>query len=303
LFVSAPFLRINGRLMTLTNTLIMAVVNASPESFSDAGMYGTLEQQIEQATRAIEAGANIIDIGGQSAITNEPELDPAAELRRVLPLIESVRSRFPEVPISVDTYKPLVARTAIAAGASMVNDVSGLLYPEIADICAATGAALVIMHTRARPKMRLQDPQFFSDVTRDVVEFLQQKMDVAESHSVPTESIILDPGLDFGKTPHQTIAVLRNLDDVYALNRPLLLALSRKDFLGAILQKPPKGRDAATLAAIAHLVARGGNVVRVHDVAATADVVKTIDVLTGRSEIPADYLLPPQIRHEPGRSR
>ena len=279
----------------------MGVVNASPESFSDAGRYRTLDRQIELAKQSIEEGADILDIGGQSAITNEPELDPPVEVDRVVPIIESIHSRFPEIPISIDTYKPLVAQAAIAAGASIVNDVSGLLNPELAAICAHADAALIIMHTRARPKVRLQDPALFSDVVQDVVRFLQQKMTVAQAYGLPVESIILDPGPDFGKTPHQTIAVLRHLDQVYALNRPVLLALSRKDFLGAILKKPPKARGAATLAAIAHFAVRSGNIVRVHDVAATVDVLRTIAVLTGRSDVPADYLLPSRLRHEPGR--
>jgi dihydropteroate synthase len=297
--VAAPSLLLRGEPRTLDKTLVMGIINASPESFSDAGMYRTLNDQIDLAARAVEAGADMLDIGGQSAITREPEVDPSVELDRVGPLITAIHEKFPHIPISVDTYKPSVAAGALTAGASIVNDVSGLRYPELATICAETNAALVIMHTRARPKVRLQDPQRYDDVVKDVVTFLRQKIDVAVTRGVPFESIIVDPGPDFSKTPHQTITVLRHLDEICSLERPLLLALSRKDFLGAIVQKSPIRRDAATLAAIAYFAARPGNIVRVHDVAATVDAIKTVDALTGRHDIPADYLLPDELRHEP----
>jgi dihydropteroate synthase len=301
--MTALSLLLRGEQRKLDKTLVMGIINASPESFSDAGRYPTFDDQVSLAARAIEAGADMLDIGGQSAITREPELDPSVELERVAPLIAAIHETFPQTPISVDTYKPPVAAAAIAAGASIVNDVSGLLYPELARICGETGAALVIMHTRARPKMRLQDAQRYDDVITDVVTFLRRKIDVAVAGGVPAESIIVDPGPDFSKTPHQTITVLRHLDEIYSLHRPLLLALSRKDFLGAILERPPIGRDAATVAAIAYFAVRPGNIVRVHDVAAAVDAIKTVDVLTGRADVPADYLLPDQLRYQPPTAR
>jgi dihydropteroate synthase len=294
-------LLIRGRNIVVSGTLIMGVVNASPESFSDAAQYQSLEQRLDLCGELVAAGADIIDIGGQSAITNQPEIDPVEEVDRVLPIIEWLRANHPDVMISVDTYKPLVAKAALLAGASILNDVSGLAYPEVVDMCVGTGSALVIMHTRARPKVRVQDPNLYDDVVSDVVHFLSSRMDVAIAAGLPSESIIVDPGPDFAKTPYQTVSVLRRIEEIRSLGRPLLLALSRKDFLGAILERSPRSRDHATLAAIAHFAAVPGNIVRVHDVAATRDVLKTIDVLTGRRNLDPDYVLPDSLRYETER--
>lgn len=155
------------------------------------------------------------------------------------------------------------------------------------------------MHTAARPKVRLQDPHLYADVTSEVVRFLQERCEAAVAAGLPRESIIIDPGPDFAKTPHQTLELLRHLPEVRTLGRPLLLALSRKDFLGAITGRTPRQRDFATAAAIAHCITTPGNIVRVHDVAAARDVIATIDAIVGRRDIPADYLLPDSLRHEP----
>jgi len=296
--VDGPTLDLRGRRMPVAGTLVMGVVNASPESFSDPGQFLGFDRQIEHCAALINAGADILDIGGQSAITNRPELAATEELDRVLPLVEWIRGQFPDVVISVDTYKPEVVRGVLKAGAHIINDVSGLMYPEIVDLCVEHAAALVIMHTRARPKQRLQRRDLYDDVTSDVVDFLGQRMEVASERGLKRESMILDPGPDFTKTPHQTIAVLRAIGQVRSFGRPVLLALSRKDFLGAITGRSPRGRDAATHAALAYFASRPGNIVRVHDVEAACDVIQTVEVLAGLREIDPDYLLPDQIRHE-----
>jgi len=295
----APTLRLRGRELTLDSTLVMGVVNASPESFSDAGEFDSFDAQRSLVASLVESGADIVDIGGQSAITNQPEIDARLEVERVLPIIEWVRSSYPDVIVSVDTYKPPVVDAALSAGAHIINDVSGLLYPEVADMCAASGAGLVVMHTKARPKERMQSESLYDDVTTEVTEFLSEKMREAEGHGVARESLIVDPGPDFAKTPHQTLAILRDIEAVRDLRRPLLLALSRKDFLGAITGKTPRGRGPATDAALAHFAAVPGNIVRVHDVGAAKDVIAVVDALCGRLDIPADYLLPDELRHEP----
>jgi dihydropteroate synthase len=191
-----------------------------------------------------------------------------------------------------------VVAATLDAGASIVNDVSGLRYPEVARLCAAAGAALVIMHTRAQPKVRLQNPGEYDDVFADVRDFLETRMATAVEAGLPPEAVILDPGPDFAKTPAQTVAVLRRLKELRALGRPILLALSRKDFLGAILGRPPRGRDAGTLAALSFFATDPGYIARVHDVRATVDAVRTLDVLAGRADVPWDYLLPDELRHE-----
>jgi dihydropteroate synthase len=290
--------------MIVDGTLIMGVVNASPESFSDGGLRSSTDDHVALARELIAAGADVIDIGGQSAVTNQPELDAAEEHSRVLPIVQQLAAEHPEVLISVDTYKPAVAAACLDAGAAIINDVSGLAYPEIAELCARHGAALVIMHTKARPKQRLQAADLYRDVVTEVVDFLADRIERAMAAGLPRESLIVDPGPDFAKTPHQTIALLRDLDRVRAFGRPVLLALSRKDFLGAILQKKPRARDAGTLAAIAYLAGSApGNIVRVHDVARTRDALRTVDALTGRIDVASDYVLPDSLRYEqPPRS-
>lgn len=296
---SGPALLVAGSRRIIDRTLVMGVVNASPESFSDAGRFGSRERQIEHAAALVEAGADVIDVGGQSAITNQPEIDAGEEIDRVVPIISWLHREYPDVLISVDTYKPPVAQAAVAAGASIVNDVSGLRYPEVVDVCVRHRAALVVMHTHAPPKTRLQDPGLYADVGDEVVGFLNNRIAVATERGLASESVIVDPGPDFTKTPYQTVEVLRRIADVRALGRPVLLALSRKDFLGAITGRSPRGRDAATHAAIAFFATVGGNIVRVHDVRAARDVIATAEVLAGLRELDPDYLLPDEIRHEP----
>jgi dihydropteroate synthase len=217
----------------------------------------------------------------------------------VIPIVEWIRATYPDVLISIDTYKPPVVEASLAAGADIINDVSGLLYPEVAALCARSGAALVVMHTAAPPKVRKQDADLYGDIGAEVRDFLTMKSDEAVALGVPRESIILDPGPDFAKTPHQTLTLLQEIAGVRALGRPVLLALSRKDFLGAITGRSPRARGAATDAAIAHFAAVPGGIVRVHDVAAAVDVIATVEALNGLRDIAVDYVLPDEIRHEP----
>lgn len=293
-----PVIRLRGQRVEIATTWVMGVVNASPESFSDGDRVTSLRSQLELAAALVESGADIIDVGGQSAVTNQPEIDASLEVERVVPIVEWLRDRYPDLLISVDTYRPAVAECALSAGADLINDVSGLRFPEVASICAEARAALVIMHTAAPPKVRRQAADLYDDVVGDVVSFLRQRSALAVDAGLPWESIILDPGPDFTKTPYQTVELLRNVDRVSALGRPLLLALSRKDFLGAVTGRSPKGRDAATNAAIAYFAAKRGNIVRVHDVAAAVDVIATVETLAGLRDLSPDYLLPDDLRHE-----
>lgn len=277
--------------------LVMGIVNATPNSFSDAGELRTLADRVARAEQLVADGADLIDVGGQSGVTNEAEIPAELEAERVVPLVEALAAR--EILVSVDTYRPLVAQAAIDAGAGIINDVSGLLYPEVATICAQAGAALVVMHTRALPKTRLDDPDRYDDVTADVVAFLHERIAVASEQGLGGNRIIVDPGPDFSKTPAQTVHVLRDLARVEALGHPVLLALSRKDFVGAITQRRPKERLAGTLGAIAALGGRPGQILRVHDVAAVRDFLAVLEVLRGDAEIGRDVVLAEQLRREP----
>jgi len=198
----------------------------------------------------------------------------------------------------VDTYKPAVAAAAIEAGAAIVNDVSGLRDPALADVCARTGAALVLMHTRAAPKQKLEDLRY-EDVVADVVAFLAERMALAVARGMAAEQLILDPGPDFAKTPAQTVEVLRDLEPLHALGRPVLLAISRKDFVGAITGRAPRERLAGTLAALAHGADRGAHVFRVHDVAAAADFLAVRAVLRGERALAPGARLADALRWEP----
>jgi dihydropteroate synthase len=295
---SAPVLRAKGTSFAVEGTLVMGVVNASPDSFSD-GRAIDVDAQLARCDELVAAGADIVDIGGQSAITNRPEVDAEVEADLVVPLVKWMTAEHPDVLVSVDTYKPLVVDAVLDAGAAIINDVSGLLHPEIVPSVIRHNAALVVMHTAAKPKVRRQDPELYADVVGEVRGFLLERLEQLIALGLARESVIVDPGPDFAKTPHQTVELLRAIDAVRDLGRPVLLALSRKDFLGAITGRSPRGRDAATAAAIAFFAASPGNIVRVHDVAAARDAVATVEVLAGLRDIPRDYLLPDDIRHEP----
>lgn len=263
--------------------LIMGIVNAGEDSFSDAVRLDTLERQVQHGLALVAEGADLVDVGAESGVTYTPPATAGEEAARVVPLVQRLVAE--GVSVSVDTWKPEVARAALGAGAVMLNDVSGLRDPALADLAAITGAALVIMHTRAEPK-REAFPDY-DDVVADVETFLRERIALARAHGVDDEQIVLDPGPDFAKTPQQTVAVLRELERLRALGRPLLLAVSRKYFLGAITGRPPAERLAGTLAAAAWAVDAGAAILRVHDVAAVRDALAVKAVLEGRAEVPA----------------
>jgi dihydropteroate synthase len=230
-------------------------------------------------------------VGGESARGDRPPVPAAEEAERVVAVVERLTAL--DAVVSVDTYKPAVAEAAIAAGAVLVNDVSGLRDPELADVCARTGAGLVVMHTRVAPKGTLLDPDAYDDVVADVAAFLRERLALAVDRGVAEEQIVIDPGPDFAKTPAQTVAVLRRLGVLRELARPILLAVSRKDFVGAITGRPARERGAGTLAALGEGVDAGAHIVRVHDVAAARDFLEVRAVLRGERELaPAEGLTP-----------
>jgi dihydropteroate synthase len=273
----------------------MGIVNASPESFSGDGVHASVDAQVAVALEQVDAGAALVDVGGESGVTNAPPLSASDESARVVPLVRALVRE--GVTISVDTWKPEVAHAVLEAGAHLINDVSGLRSVEVADACASFGAGLVIMHTRAEPKRK--DFPHYDDVVADVRAFLGERMDLAVSRGVKPESIVLDPGPDFAKTPAQTVAVLRAFSSLHELGRPLLLAASRKDFVGALTGRSPRARLAGTLAAIGFGADHGAAMVRVHDVADVADFLAVRAALSGDAEVPAGLTLPESLRREP----
>jgi dihydropteroate synthase len=297
---AAPIYRLiaAGRVLELgERPWLMGVVNASPDSFSDGGRYATLDRRAELAAELLRSGADILDVGGESASTGHPPVEVEEEIERVVPLVERVVAELGAI-VSVDTYKPAVASAAVAAGASIVNDVSGLRDPELAEVCAQTGAALVVMHTRAAPRQRMQDPDLYGDISVEVLSFIEQRIAVALRAGVAVEQLIVDPGPDFAKTPAQTIELLANLSPLHSLGRPLLMAISRKDFIGALTGKPPRERLAGTLAALAHGVDGGAHIFRVHDVAAATDFLTVRAALAGELVVGRDLELAEELRHD-----
>jgi dihydropteroate synthase len=275
---------------------LMGILNATPDSFSDGPGERTFEARVSRARELVAAGARIIDIGGESNVTNRPAVDADEEIERVVPVVEAVCALSEDVVVSVDTYKPAVAEAAVAAGASIVNDISGLRDPELADVCARTGAALVLMHTRTAPKSKLLDPDLYEDVVEDVIGFLGARMDDAASRGVAPEQILLDPGPDFAKTPAQTLEVLARLAELHVLERPILLAISRKDALGALTGRGPRERLAGTLAALGDGADRGAHMARMHDVREAADFLAVRGALRGQFEVQRDLHLPEALR-------
>ena len=290
-------LRLRDRVLELRvgEPLVMGIVNASPESFSDGSRVGDLDTQVELALRLREVGADLIDVGGESGVTDRPPIDPAEEAARVVPLVERLAAA--GVAVSVDTWKAGVANAAVEAGAAMINDVSGLIDLGVADACAASGAALVVMHTRARPKQK--EFPGYDDVVADVVAFLRERIAAARERGVAEDQIAIDPGPDFAKTPAETVEALRRLTELQVLGRPVLLAASRKDFVGAINGRGPGERLAGTLAAVGEGVDAGATIVRVHDVAATRDFLAVRAALRGEREVPPELRLDAALRRAP----
>ena len=265
--------------------LVMGILNTTPDSVSDAEPLLTLDAQVERARELVAAGADLIDVGGESGRTDRPAVSEEEEIERVVPIVERLAAA--GVVVSVDTWKPGVARAVAAAGASMLNDVSGLRAPELAEVAASSGAALVLMHTRAAPK----EERFpgYADPFADVESMLRGLIARAHDLGVPGDQLVIDPGPDFAKTPQETVAVLRRLGELRALGRPLLLAASRKYFVGAITGRPPLERLGGTLAAVAHGIDHGAMILRVHDVAAVRDFLDVRAVLRGDADVPAGF--------------
>jgi dihydropteroate synthase len=260
---------------------IMGIVNTNPDSFSDIIKMETTGEQLAHARSLVAAGAQIIDVGGESGVTYTDVSPAEVEIERVVPLVEALAAD--GVTVSIDTFKPEVADAALAAGASILNDVSALKDPELADVAAKHHATLVITHTRAEPKQRSFPA--YEDVVADMVALLGEKTALAQSRGV--EKVILDPGPDFAKSPAQTVDVLRAIDDLIGLEHPWLAAMSHKYFIGAITGRAPDDRLAGTLAAVGWAADHGAAIVRVHDVAAVADYLAVRAVLRGDAEVPA----------------
>lgn len=267
------------RLDLTRRTHIMGILNVTPDSFSDGGLYLNTDKAVERSFEIEKEGADIIDIGGESTRPGALPLSPEEELSRVVPIIEKLKSRL-RIPISIDTYKAEVAREAIKAGASIINDISGLRFdPEIASVSAEYDVPVVIMHIKGTPRDMQINP-VYQDLIGEIRHFLEEGISIAQKAGVDDDMIIIDPGIGFGKTFEHNLEIINRLDEFRSLGMPILLGPSRKSFIGKILDLPPGDRLEGTAAAVAIGIMKGANIVRVHDVSSIVRVARVVDAIT-----------------------
>lgn len=260
--------------LNLNRPHVMGIVNVTPDSFSDGGKFAQTDLAIEHALSLVKDGADILDIGGEST---RPDAEPVSlqkELERVIPVIEKLVNQV-DIPISIDTYKPAVMQAAIAAGASIVNDVRALQEDGALDVLTATNAGVCLMHMQGTPKTMQLNPQY-NDVVGEVKAFLQQRLQVCEATGIARERILLDPGFGFGKTRAHNITLIQHLASFSSLGQPLLVGLSRKSVLGQVTGNDIDARLYASVAASVISAMVGAKILRVHDVKATAEALKIV---------------------------
>jgi dihydropteroate synthase len=265
-----------------TRTYIMGVLNVTPDSFSDGGQFQTVEAAISQAVSMVAAGVDIIDLGGESTKPGATPVDEQTELRRVIPVIEAIRQHpaTQNIPISIDTTKAAVAVAAIRAGADLVNDVSGGKFdPQMLETVARLNVPYILMHMRRTPTT-MQQMTDYVDIVGEILEYFGTQIDRAIAAGIDRSQIIIDPGIGFAKTYQQSIELIRQLDKFQSLDLPLLVGVSRKSFIGKILDQPdPNRRLWGTAAACCAAIDRGVDILRVHDVAEMVDVCRVADVM------------------------
>jgi dihydropteroate synthase len=264
--------------LPLGRPLVMGVVNVTPDSFYDGGRYGTPQAAIAQARRLAEEGADLLDVGGESSRPGAAPVTAEEELARILPVLEAIAGL--EVPVSVDTTKPEVMRTALAHGAAMVNDITALAAPGALELVATADAAVCLMHMQGSPRTMQAEPTY-ADVVVEVRDFLAARAAACLAAGIARDRIVVDPGFGFGKTVAHNLALLARLGEIAALGFPVLAGWSRKSSLGRITGRPADDRLAASVAAAMLAVQRGARIVRVHDVAATRDALAVLAAVEG----------------------
>lgn len=281
-FTPAPFpaWHLNNQVFAWgQRTYLMGILNVTPDSFSDGGRFSTLDTALAQACYLVDAGADILDVGGQSTRPQAEEISLQEELDRVVPVVQAVRQALP-VPISVDTTRAAVARAAVAAGANLVNDISGASFdPAMLPTVAELGVPIVLMHLRGTPRT-MQTLTDYQDLVGEIKAFLAQRIEAAIAVGVEPGQIAIDPGIGFAKTAAQNLELLRHLPDLRSLGCPVLVGPSRKSFIGHLLNQPdPQARVWGTAAASCAVVAGGADILRVHDVREMRDVCRVADAI------------------------
>ncbi|GLI33203.1 dihydropteroate synthase [Desulforhabdus amnigena] len=246
-------------------TRVMGILNVTPDSFSDGGKYYNYHSAVQQALDMIVAGTDILDIGGESTRPNSDPVSPEVQLERVIPVIEAIRESS-DIPISIDTTSAEVARQALDAGADIINDVSSLRFDEeMVRVAADTGVPLILMHMQGKPKTMQESPSYVS-LFSEIIAFLEERIQFASRHGVDRSQIIVDPGIGFGKNITHNLLLIRNLELLQCLDRPILLAASRKRFIGSILGRSADDREVGTAVVHSFGIAAGAHIIRAHDV-------------------------------------
>jgi len=271
------FLHCGSFKLDLSNALVMGIVNITPDSFYDGGHHLQRDAALAHAHQLIQEGADLLDIGGESTRPGALMISVQEELDRIMPVIEGLHGA--PVPLSVDTYKPEVMRSALAAGVSMINDINALQQPDALAVVAASDAAVCLMHKQGPPQT-IQQPHY-QDVVAEVLQFLHSRIVFAQNAGIARERIMVDPGFGFDKTLGHNLALLRHLDEFSVLGVPLLAGISRKSMLGTITGQDVEHRAHASVAAALLAVMRGACMVRVHDVRATVDALKILNAVKG----------------------
>ena len=273
----------NRKLLLGKRTLIMGILNVTPDSFSDGGLFYDHEKALKHVKEMIDAGVDIIDVGGEST---RPFSDPVPldeELRRTIPVIEMIRSFNSDIPISIDTTKSEVAKRAIEVGADIVNDVSAFRFDDkMADVVADYGVPVALMHMQGTPKTMQENPTYRS-LFAEVIAFLENRISYALEHGIDFSQIVVDPGIGFGKTAEHNLRLIKHIHLLHTLERPILLGASRKRFIGAVLNVEPKERETGTAVVNTVGIFNGVHIIRVHDVAYQVQAAKMADALLNES--------------------
>jgi dihydropteroate synthase len=268
----------NKRLNLFCRTHLMGILNVTPDSFSDGGNFFKTEEAVRQGLKLAEEGADIIDVGGESTRPGSEPVTVEEELRRVIPVIEELAKRT-DVPISIDTYKSKVAKEALDSGARMVNDISALRFdPEMKNVVAYYKIPVALMHIKGTPK-NMQDNPFYENVVEEIKDYLEESMKIAKDAGIEEEKILIDPGIGFGKTLEDNLKILKNLKKFTELGKPLLIGVSRKSFIGKILDLAVEERLEGSLAVLAVSIMNGANILRVHDVKESKRVARLVDAV------------------------
>ena len=264
-------------------TYVMGVLNVTPDSFSDGGLFFDEDIAVNRCLELEKQGADIIDLGGESTRPAAGPVSIDEELKRVLPVIIRARSLL-NIPISIDTYKSKVAQEALKAGASIVNDISALRFdPEMADVVAKHNAFVILMHIKGTP-LTMQDDPKYGDVVKDIIAYLEESIAIAKSSGVSDDKIIIDPGIGFGKTPEHNLEILNRLDELKVLKKPIAIGTSRKSFIGKVLDLDVNDRLVGSLTSATVAICKGANIVRVHDVAESKQAAKMADSIIRRKQ-------------------